>query len=181
LKPYGKNTPEGLRKIRSSLNKPLVKKIFEFTRPWRISGVYSDAQVEIRTHVTGGNNSKQTYLRYIILFDSPLSFEVQISRESFGSKIGKTIGVLQDILVGDSEFDSAALVRGESETQVLFWLNDSKRKQTIQQLLEKNSRVVISRKGVQLDKRVRSGTVDYHEAKKILDEFVPFAQKVEGE
>lgn len=66
---------------------------------------------------TGNSSSSTTYTRIRAPYVNPESFRFEIYRQSIFSPLGKLFG-MQDIEVGDPEFDEAFIIKGNDEAKV---------------------------------------------------------------
>ena len=73
--------------------------------------------------VSMGGHSHITYTRIRAPYLNPEGFRFTIYRESLFSGLGKLFG-MQDIEVGDPEFDRAFIVKGNDESRVIHLLAD---------------------------------------------------------
>jgi hypothetical protein len=96
----------------SALPGPLAR-LVAFMAPWRIEGREGSTRVSIYTITRGSGRSRSTYTVVEAGVHPALGFKMTIAREGFFSKIGKTVFGMQDIQVGDEEFDRAAIVKGD--------------------------------------------------------------------
>ncbi len=90
--------------------------------PWTVT-------LDIYTESTG--ESSVTYTRLRAPYVNPEGFRFTIYRRNFFSDIGKFLG-MQDIEVGDSEFDEAFIIKGNDESRVVSLFSNSKIRQMIQ-------------------------------------------------
>ena len=90
--------------------------------PWTVTlDTYTDSTGEI--HVT--------YTRMRAPYVNPEGFRFTIYRKGFFSDLGKLLG-MQDIEVGDPEFDEAFIIKGNDEDRVRVLFADPKIRQMIQ-------------------------------------------------
>lgn len=89
---------------------------------WTITlDVYTESTGE--THVT--------YTRMRVPYVNPEGFRFSIYRKGFFSELGKLLG-MQDIEIGDPEFDEAFIIKGNDESNVVRLFSDTRIRQMIQ-------------------------------------------------
>jgi hypothetical protein len=76
--------------------------------PWTIT---------LDTYTVSSGESSQTYTRMRAPYVNPDGFRFTIYRKGFLSDLGKLLG-MQDIEVGDPEFDEAFIIKGNDELKV---------------------------------------------------------------
>jgi hypothetical protein len=77
--------------------------------PWTIT---------LDTHTVSTGHSHVTYTRMRAPYINPEAFRFTIDRKGLFSELGKLLGI-QDIEVGDPEFDEAFVIKGNDESKVL--------------------------------------------------------------
>lgn len=75
-------------------------------------------------HTHGGYRSNATYTRFRVAFENPDSFRFKIMPQKFLENVGKLLG-LQDVELGDADFDDAFLIKASDETRVREVLDDA--------------------------------------------------------
>jgi hypothetical protein len=93
-----------------------------FSSP-KVSGMYRnrniliDVYVERHSHYSGGRSreTSTTYTRIQVNHTGKFSGEINIYPQTFFSVLGKALG-MQDVSVGNPEFDKAFIVKGNDET-----------------------------------------------------------------
>jgi hypothetical protein len=70
------------------------------------------------TYHTSGSKNEVQYTDIILMLEKPLGFGLKITPEGFFSKIGKAFG-MQDMQLGDLEFDSKYIIKSDNETALL--------------------------------------------------------------
>ncbi len=83
--------------------------------PWTIT---------LDTHTESSGESSVTYTRMRAPYVNPEGFRFTIYRKGFFSDLGKLLG-MQDIEVGDPEFDEAFIIKGNDEPRVVILFSDS--------------------------------------------------------
>ena len=89
--------------------------------PWTIT---------LDTHTESSGESSTTYTRMRAPFVNPEGFRFTIYRKGFFSDLGKLLG-MQDIEIGDPEFDDAFIIKGNDEDRVRALFSDPKIRQII--------------------------------------------------
>ena len=87
--------------------------------------------VTLDTYTDRRRESHVTYTRMRAPYVNPEGFRFTIYRKGFFSDLGKLLG-MQDIEVGDPEFDEAFIIKGNDERQVRDLFSDPKIRQMIQ-------------------------------------------------
>jgi hypothetical protein len=87
--------------------------------------------VTLDTHTVSSGESSTTYTRMRAPYLNPEGFRFTIYRKGVFSDLGKLLG-MQDIEVGDSEFDEAFIIKGNDESKVVTLFSDPKIRQMIQ-------------------------------------------------
>ena len=93
------------------------KKVQVHVKPWTIT---------LDTHTESSGESSVTYTRMRAPYVNPEGFRFTIYRKGFFSDLGKLLG-MQDIEVGDFEFDEAIIIKGNDEGKVGRLFADAKR------------------------------------------------------
>lgn len=94
-----------------------MKRVGLLLAPWRIKGHDADEEVLIYTVSRGSGKSRTTYtVTEMSLHPKVGGFA--LSKEGFFSKMGKTLLGLQDIQLGDEEFDRKVMVKGTNPEAV---------------------------------------------------------------
>jgi hypothetical protein len=82
--------------------------------PWTIT---------LDTHTESSGESSVTYTRMRAPYVNPEGFRFTIYRKGFFSSLGKLLG-MQDIEVGDPEFDEAFIIQGNDEPRLVIFFSD---------------------------------------------------------
>jgi hypothetical protein len=90
--------------------------------PWTIT---------LDTYTDSSGESSTTYTRMRAPYINAEGFRFTIYRKGFFSNLGKLLG-MQDIEVGDPEFDEAFIIKGNDESKVASLLSNRKIRQMIQ-------------------------------------------------
>jgi hypothetical protein len=98
------------------------QKIQVHVKPWTIT---------LDTFTVNTQHSHVTYTRMRAPFLNPEGFRFTIYRKGIFSDLGKLLG-MQDIEVGDPEFDESFIIKGNDESRVVNLFSDSKVRQMIQ-------------------------------------------------
>jgi hypothetical protein len=83
---------------------------FGFEAPPTVEGRYRDRQVRFFNFTTGSSKSRTTWSAVSAAIGSATGFTLELAPENLLSRIGIALG-MQDIKVGDPEFDRAFVVR----------------------------------------------------------------------
>ena len=89
-------------------------KVQVYVKPWTIT---------LDTHTESTNDSNATYTRIRAPYVNPEGFRFTIYRAGIFSELGKLLG-MQDIEVGEPEFDQAFIVKANDETKTVNLLAD---------------------------------------------------------
>jgi hypothetical protein len=87
--------------------------------------------VTLDIHTVSSGESSTTYTRIRAPYVNPEGFRFTIYRKGFFSELGKFLG-MQDIEVGDPEFDEAFIIKGNDEDRVRALFTEPKIRQMIQ-------------------------------------------------
>ena len=87
--------------------------------------------VTLDTYTESSGESHVTYTRMRAPYVNPEGFRFTIYRKSLFSDLGKLLG-MQDIEVGDPEFDEAFIIKGNDESKVRDLFANPKIRQMIQ-------------------------------------------------
>jgi len=87
--------------------------------------------VTLDTYTESSGESSTTYTRMRAPYVNPAGFRFTIYRKGFFSDLGKLLG-MQDLEVGDPEFDEAFVIQGNDESRVRTLFADPKIRQMIQ-------------------------------------------------
>src|SRR4051812_21199842 len=98
------------------------KKVQAHVGPWTIT---------LDSHTESSGESSVTYTRIRAPYVNPEGFRFTIYRKGFFSELGKLLG-MQDIEVGDPEFDEAFIVKGTDEPGVVTLFSDREIRRMIQ-------------------------------------------------
>ncbi len=97
-------------------------KVQVYVKPWTIT---------LDTYTVNTQHSHVTYTRMRAPYINPEGFRFTVYRKGFFSDLGKFLG-MQDIEVGDPEFDESFIIKGNDETKVHDLFANSKVRQMIQ-------------------------------------------------
>jgi hypothetical protein len=107
-----------------------MKRVGLLLAPWRIKGHDADEEVLIYTVTRGSGKSRTTYtVTEMSLHPKVGGFA--LSKEGFFSKVGKTLFGLQDIQLGDEEFDRKVMVKGKDPEAVKLALSSETLRRSI--------------------------------------------------
>jgi hypothetical protein len=102
-------------------------KVLAHVGPWTIT---------LDTYTVSTGHSSVTYTRIRAPYVNPEAFRFTIYRKGFFSELGKLLG-MQDIEVGDGEFDEAFIIKATDEWKVRELLSNPK----VRQLLQRQPRI----------------------------------------
>ncbi len=97
-------------------------KVLAHVGPWTVT---------LDTYTESTGESSVIYTRMRAPYVNPEGFRFTIYRKNFFSDLGKLLG-MQDIEVGEPEFDEAFIIKGNDESRVVSLFSDSKIRQMIQ-------------------------------------------------
>jgi hypothetical protein len=108
----------------------------EFVEGGFWKGIKVQAQVgpwtmTLDTYTESSGESSTTYTRMRAPYVNPEGFRFTIYRKSIFSGLGKLLG-MQDLEVGDPEFDEAFIIKGNDEAKVATLFSSAKIRQMIQ-------------------------------------------------
>ena len=97
-------------------------KVQVHVKPWTIT---------LDTYSESSGESSVTYTRMRAPYINPKGFRFTIYRKGIFSALGKLLG-MQDIEVGDPDFDEAFIIKGNDESKVVSLFSDTRIRQMIQ-------------------------------------------------
>jgi hypothetical protein len=97
-------------------------KVQVHVKPWTIT---------LDTYSESTGESSVTYTRMRAPYINPEGFRFTIYRKGIFSALGKLLG-MQDIEVGDPDFDEAFIIKGNDESKVVSLFSDTRIRQMIQ-------------------------------------------------
>ena len=121
---------------------------------WKIEGKYKELNVEISPefHNQGGKHNRKTaYTRFKVFFPHSLNASLQLQKEGFFSKIGKTFGA-QDIQTGNPDFDGQFIIKGNEEGQILSIFSNPSVQQNLRDFFERYPQAVVDDSGIHFEK-----------------------------
>ncbi|MBN2686080.1 MAG: hypothetical protein JXR40_12425 [Pontiellaceae bacterium] len=83
-----------------------------------IHGTRNGNNVAVTVFTRGSGNSSRSYTRYRMDYRNMIPLEMKIVRQGVFQEVGKAFGMLQDIEVGNPEFDNHLLVKGADAQRV---------------------------------------------------------------
>jgi hypothetical protein len=89
----------------------------------KVQAVVGPWTVTLDSYTVSSQNSQVTYTRMRAPYVNPEGFRFTIYRKSVFSGLGKMLG-MQDIEIGDPEFDEAFIIKGNNEPRVQHLLAD---------------------------------------------------------
>jgi hypothetical protein len=97
-------------------------KVQVHVKPWTIT---------LDTYSESSGESSVTYTRMRAPYINPEGFRFTIYRKGIFSALGKLLG-MQDIEVGDPDFDEAFIIKGNDESKVVSLFSDTRIRQMIE-------------------------------------------------
>jgi len=88
-----------------------LKKLFSALGPWRLVGKRDGIDVAVYEETRSSGKSSTTYTVVRAYYPEPLPFELRVAKEGFFAKVGKSLFGLQDVEIGDPEFDTEFRVK----------------------------------------------------------------------
>jgi hypothetical protein len=127
---FGPNKDEAWRQLSEEIGAEVVQggfwkggsKVQAQVGPWTVT---------LDTYTVSSGHSQITFTRMRAPYVNPEGFRFTIYRKGFFSDVGKLLG-MQDIEVGDPEFDEAFIIKGNDEDRVRELFSDPKVRQMIQ-------------------------------------------------
>lgn len=95
---------------------------------WNTSKVVAHVKnwsVTLDTYIVSTGKSSVTYTRMRAPYVNPDGFRFKIYREGLFSGLGKLLG-MQDICIGDDDFDKAFVIKGNDENKVISLFSDTR-------------------------------------------------------
>jgi hypothetical protein len=126
---FGPSRDEVWRRLSAEIGAEYVEGRF-----WKGSKVQAHVGpwlVTLDTHTVSSGHSHVTYTRMRAPYVNPEGFRFTIYRKGLFSEWGKLLG-MQDIEVGDFEFDEAFIIKGNDEDRVRALFSDPKVRQMVQ-------------------------------------------------
>ena len=102
-----------------------------FWRGDKVEARVKEWTVTLDTYTVSNGKSSVTYTRMRVPYVNPDGFRFRIYRKGLFSGLGKMLG-MQDIEVGDAEFDEAFIVKGNEESRVRSLLSSPRIRQLVQ-------------------------------------------------
>lgn len=96
-----------------------------FWRGGKVQAHVGPWTVTLDTYTVSNGESSTTYTRMRAPYVNPEGFRFTVYRRGFFSGLGKLLG-MQDIEIGDSEFDEAFIIQGNDESRVRELFADRK-------------------------------------------------------
>lgn len=118
---FGPNKDEVWRQLCQEIGAKFVEggawkgnKVQAIVGPWTVT---------LDTYTVSSQDSQVTYTRMRAPYVNPEGFRFTIYRKSIFSGLGKMLG-MQDIEIGDPEFDEAFIIKGNNEPRVQHFFAD---------------------------------------------------------
>jgi hypothetical protein len=126
---FGPSKDEAWRQLSQEIGAEFVdgglwkgNKVQVHIKPWTIT---------LDTYDVNTQYSHVTYTRMRAPYVNPEGFRFTIYRKGFFSEVGKLLG-MQDIVVGDPEFDEAFIIKGNDEARLQTLFADARLRELIQ-------------------------------------------------
>jgi hypothetical protein len=126
---FGPSRDEVWRRLSQEMGAEFVEggfwkgsKVQVHLKPWTIT---------LDTYSESTGESSVTYTRLRAPYINPEGFQFTIYRKGIFSALGKLLG-MQDIEVGDPDFDEAFIIKGNDESKVVSLFSDTRIRQVIQ-------------------------------------------------
>lgn len=97
--------------------------------PFQTGVIHGDCQgmwVNVTLHSERSGRNSTTYTRYVVQYPERLPLELRLTRQGFFHGVATLFGV-QDIEVGDPEFDALVIIKGDDEEAVREFLTPARR------------------------------------------------------
>jgi hypothetical protein len=112
---FGPNKDEVWRQLCQEIGATFVEGgVWKGNKVQAVAGPWT---VTLDTYAVSTQNSQVTYTRMRAPYVNPEGFRFTIYRKSIFSGLGKMLG-MQDIEIGDAEFDLAFIIKGNNEPRV---------------------------------------------------------------
>jgi len=118
---FGPSKDEVWRQLSEEIGAEFVKG--GFWKGGKVQAQVGPWTITLDTHTESSGESSVTYTRMRAPYVNPEGFRFTIYRKGFFSDLGKLLG-MQDIEVGDPEFDEAFIIQGNDEPRVMTLFSD---------------------------------------------------------
>lgn len=155
-----------------------LRKFFAALGPWRLTGERDGLRIEIyeETRSTGKNSTTYTVAR--VHYPKPLPYELRAAKEGVFTKIGKAIFGLQDVEVGDPEFDREFRVKAGDPLAAKLLLGRGEIQRPLLEALRRYPAFRVESAFVHFEKvGIRTGA---EELQAILEALLPAARAIGG-
>jgi hypothetical protein len=118
--------------------------------PVQLGNIHGDCKgvwVTVGLHNERSGRSNTVYTRYVVQFPRNLPLEIRLTRQGFLQEMASFFGI-QDIEVGDEEFDALVVIKGDDPGAVRSFLTLGRRL-AISRLYARFERVSIDRKQIE--------------------------------
>lgn len=117
---FGESLKEAFERIASEIGGRFIEgSLFKSPRievPWRLGHIYID------TYTQSTGQSAVTYTRVRCAYKTDHPFDMKVYKKGAFSNMGKALG-MQDIEIGQSEFDESFIIKGDDERLIRAVLN----------------------------------------------------------
>lgn len=131
---FGPSKSEVWKQLSGEINADLVEG--GFWKGSRVEARHNNWTIYLDTYTVSTGKSSVTYTRMRAPFVDSSRFYFKIYRSGLFSELGKTFG-MQDIEIGDQEFDDNYVIKGNSEEKVVQLFSNQK----IRELIERQPKV----------------------------------------
>jgi hypothetical protein len=159
------------------LPKPILD-FFLSLAPWRIHGERSGVRVEIFIENRSSGKSSSTWTVARAWLPHPPEAEFRIAHEGFFTRLGKALFGLEDLELGDAEFDEALRVKAKDPLALRLRLDRVEARKALLALIGTHHGAFVTREYAQWE---RQGTrTDAAEIEAVLELLVPVALALGG-
>ena len=153
-----------------------LQPIIGYLAPWRVSGSYRGLQAWIFPETRSYGKSSKTFIIVRVYYREPLTFDFKAARETFFTKLGKTLLNLEDVEVGDWGFDEAVRITASDPAAVAALFSRASTKDPLLVLFSSYPEAFADREGAQWEKpAVRAS---FAQVPEVLDALAAFAEAV---
>jgi hypothetical protein len=162
----------------SSLQKlpaPIVDLIIAMA-PWRLSGERQGLRVEVFVETRNAGKSSTTWTVARAWLPEAAPFELRIAHEGFFAKVGKALFKLEDIELGDPDFDAELRIKASDGTAAMILLNRAETKAALRALIGTHHGATVTERFAQWERQgIRT---DVAEIGAVLDLVVAVARSL---
>jgi hypothetical protein len=133
-----------------------LKPLFTFAKSessWKMTGVVDGIPIVVYPVVRGSGKNKRSYTVVEASYRKAPPSSFKITREGFFSKIGKAVFHMQDIQIGNPEFDRRVAIKGSDPFRLVRLLSHPALQKGILDALDFHSGIMITEAGVHFEQR----------------------------